>query len=504
MNSMHGLARTSVIERFENLAIETRPYINGTYVTPLKSETIEKTCPANGQAIAALHACSTLDVDVAVRHANEAFQRKVWLDKSKEEKKKVLFELARLMEAEIETLAWLDTLETGRAYVNFIQDSIPKAVGALRWFAEAIDKYYEHLSSPSPRALSLISREALGVVGIITPWNDPLVVSMWKLAPALLMGNSVVLKPAEQSSYSILRVAALAKAAGIPDGVFNVLPGLGHEAGKAIAMHPEVRGVFFTGSSEVGKQIIQYAGASNMKKVGLECGGKSAFIVSDRCTALEQAAQTLARNMFYNQGQICSAPSRLLVHKDVKDRFLQLLQAELPKYQPGNPFDLATRIGALSSREQQQKVTAYIDKGIAAGYRKLTPEPQDIPCSDGCYVAPTVFVDVPVDAALAQEEIFGPVLVTHAVDDMVEAIRIANGTRYGLAASIWSNDLDEALACAKALQAGIVHINSYGDDDNTAPFGGVKESGIGRDKSVFAFEDYSTLKTTWIRLNGSI
>lgn len=497
---MSGLEPTSVSQLFGKITIENRPFINGAYCLPDAGGKIEKTCPANGKRIPALHACDETDVDNAVRHADNAYQSKVWRSLSKQAKQDVMYRLAELIEAEAETLAYLDTLETGRAYANFTLDSIPKAVKALRWFAEGVDKYYEHLGRSSASELAMVTREPLGTVGIITPWNDPLVVSMWKLAPALLMGNSVILKPAEQSSYSMIRIAALAKDAGIPDGVLNVLPGLGHVAGRAIAMHMDVRGIFFTGSSSIGKEIVRCTGASNMKKVGLECGGKSAFLVSDQCSDLTAAARVLAENMFYNQGQICSAPSRAILHKDIEAEFIHLLLAELPKYQPGNPFDPTTRIGAISSYSQFQKIAGYIARGVRAKLDKITGDLISPPCMNGYYLAPTVFRNVPPECELACEEIFGPVLVTHTVTDMQSAISIANGSTYGLAASIWSNNIDEALQCASELEAGIVHVNCYGDDDNSVPFGGIKQSGIGRDKSLSAFDEYSYAKTTWVHL----
>lgn len=493
----------SIRDKFSSLVIENRPFLNGEYVAPADARLLDKFCPADGAPVTPLYACSANVVDQAVAHAARTYRAGVWRKKSTAEKKAVLFELARLMEQDIETLAYLDTLETGRPYANFIEDSIPKAINALRWFAEAVDKLFEHCASTAASNLSIITHEPLGVVGIISPWNDPLVIAMWKITPALLMGNSVVFKPAEQSSFSALRLASLAKQAGVPDGVLNVVTGLGEEAGKALALHGDVRGIFFTGSSEVGKLILRYAGESNMKKVGLECGGKSAFIVSEKCGQLENAARTLARSMFYNQGQICSAPSRLLVQRSVRDVFLDVLSRELENFVPGDPFAPDTQVGAVVSKAQYERIHHYINSGVRDGLAMQSPGlPSAIAGSGGYYVAPTVFTDVPPGHPLAQEEIFGPVLVCSAFDTLQEALELANGTRFGLAAAIWSDSLDEALLCSRELEAGIVHVNSYGDDDMTAPFGGIKESGLGKDKSLFAFDDYSTLKTTWIKLSG--
>lgn len=486
---------------YDEVTIETRPFIDGQFQAATGG-TIPKVSPIDGKPIPDLSACAEAEVDAAVACAQRAWSAGTWRFLPREEKKKRLLRLADLMEQEKPLLAYLDTLETGRACRNFLQDSIPKALQALRWFAEAVDKLQDHASRSSLHAHALMTRESLGVVGIITPWNDPLVVSMWKIAPALLMGNSVLVKPAEQSSYSILKIAELAQQAGIPDGVLNVLPGYGPVTGQAIALHSEIRGIFFTGSSEVGKLIVQAAGQSNMKKVGLECGGKSAFVVTEHCGDLQTAAKSLARSLFYNQGQICSAPSRAILHTRIADQFLVYLSEAMASFVPQDPWDINTQVGAVSSKAQFDQVNEYIRQGDAAGYVKLESQMPFPPYAGGFYIPPVVFCDVPPASVLAQEEIFGPVLVTHRYETLENAIGIANGTRFGLAAAVWSDHLDEALGCADQLQAGIVHINSYGEDDITVPFGGIKESGIGKDKSLLAFDDYSTLKATWIAMRG--
>ena len=303
----------NIKEKVTNLKIEKRAFINGSFVESINGKTIRKISSVDGRNLSGLCACSGKDVNNAVNAAKRSFESKIWRGKTTQEKKEILFKLADLMEQSREKLAILDTIETGRAFRNYYYDSIPKAIEALRYFTESLDKYYDYAMPPKDNSFAVVTREPLGVVGIITPWNDPLVVSTWKFAPALLMGNSVVIKPAEQSSFSVLEVARLAKKAGIPDGVFNVVPGYGNIAGKALALHNDVTGIFFTGSSEVGNLILQYSGQSNMKKVGLECGGKSPFIISRNCKNLKKAAEVLANNIFYNQGQICTAPSRLLV-----------------------------------------------------------------------------------------------------------------------------------------------------------------------------------------------
>jgi acyl-CoA reductase-like NAD-dependent aldehyde dehydrogenase len=494
----------NIEEKLSSLRIEKKAFINGEYVESIDKKTITKQSSIDGRDISGLSACNEKDVTLAVDFALESYKSRIWVDKEPVEKQKILLKLADLIEENIEELALLDTLETGRSIKNYYYDSIPKAVETIRWFANAVDKVYDQAIPPRKNSFATITREPLGVVGLITPWNDPLVVAFWKITPALLMGNSVIIKPAEQSSFSILRVAQLALEAGIPKGVFNVVPGYGHEAGKALALNNNVRGIFFTGSSFVGKQILQYSGQSNMKKVGLECGGKSPFIVSNKCKDLEKASKILAKNIFYNQGQICSASSRLIIHKDIKNQFLDLLIEESKKYIPQNPLSLESEVGAIVSKAQENKIEEYISSGIASGAKIITDIINTVPNKNGSYINPVIFDNVDVNSKIVQEEIFGPILVVLTVQNIQEALKVANDSKYGLAASIWTNDYDEAYQVSRLLEAGIVHINSYGDDDNMVPFGGVKESGLGKDKSIYAFDEYSNLKTIWMNFESNI
>lgn len=488
----------NIEKMIDKLNIETKPFINGNYVDSINRKMIIKKSSIDGRKLPSLNACNEEDINIAVNVSLKTFKSRIWVDKEPKEKKEIILKLATLVEENIEELALLDTLETGRSLKNHYYDSIPKAVESMRWFAEAIDKVYDTSISQRKNSFATICREPLGVVGIITPWNDPLVVSFWKLTPALLMGNSVVLKPAEQSSFSILKIAKLALEAGIPKGVFNVVTGYGDEAGKALALHNDVRGIFFTGSTLIGKKILKYSGQSNMKRVGLECGGKSPFIVSNKCNNLEEAAKTLAKNVFYNQGQICSAPSRLLIDKDIKEEFLKLLVKESEKYIPKNPLSLDSEVGAMVSETQKKRVEEYIKSGVESCAKIITTIEEISPVIGGAYISPTIFDDVDLNSRIVKEEIFGPVLVVIGVNNIKEALEIANSSKYGLAAAIWTNDYDEAYQVSRLLEAGIVHINSYGDDDNMIPFGGVKESGLGKDKSIYAFDEYSNLKTTWM------
>ena len=479
--------------------MEKRAYINGKYVESKSRKTIEKYSSFNGMDLSGISACGKDDVEDTVKCAKNAFELGIWRKKTPEEKKNIMLKFADMLECCREELAILDTIETSRAYQNYYYDSIPKAIGAIRYFAEGIDKYYDSAIPPREDAFATVTRCPLGVVGIITPWNDPMVVAAWKFAPALLMGNSVIIKPAEQSSLSMIRVAEIASEAGIPKGVFNVLPGFGEEAGKALALHKEVQGIFFTGSSEVGRQIVQYSGMSNMKKVGLECGGKSPFIVSKNCGDLKEAAKVLAENVFYNQGQICSAPSRVIIEKLVRDEFMELLKKESEKFVPGNPYEIRNNVGCIVSKNQYEKVKTYIELAKRNGaiiYQAKTVKEKPI---NACCIQPTIISGVENSDKVARDEIFGPVVVLLEAENIQEAIKMANDTPYGLSGAIFTDDLNEAYYAAKGIESGLVHINSYGEDDNMAPFGGFKESGLGKDKSLWAFDEYSQQKTVWMK-----
>jgi len=379
---------------------------------------------------------------------------------------------------------------------------VPSSARTIAWYAEAVDKIYGEVAPAPLSALALVTREPVGVVGAIVPWNYPLLMTAWKLGPALAAGNSVVLKPSEKSPLSALRLAELALDAGLPPGVFNVVPGYGHEAGEALALHMDVDAIGFTGSTRVGRKMLEYAGRSNLKRVYNELGGKSAFVVFDDFDDVARAARTVAGSMFFNQGESCNAPSRLLVHESIADDFARRVAAEAPKYRPANPLDADTVMGALVDEGQLQTVMGYIDAGVTEGAAVLAGGTQARADSGGYYVEPTVFDGVRNDMRIAREEIFGPVLAILRFRDEAEAIRIANDTSYGLQASVWSSHLDRAHRVARALRAGTVHVNQYDEDDITVPFGGFKQSGNGRDKSLHAFEKYTELKTTWLRINA--
>jgi len=412
----------------------------------------------------------------------------------------VLIRFADLLEAHREELALLETLDMGKPIGDSLAVDIPGAARALRWSGEAIDKIYDEVAATPHDQLGLVTREPVGVVAAIVPWNFPLMMACWKLGPALATGNSVVLKPSEKSPLTAIRIAQLAIDAGIPAGVLNVLPGYGHTVGKALALHMDVDTLVFTGSTRVAKQLMIYAGESNMKRVWLEAGGKSPNIVFADAPDLQAAAQAAAGAIAFNQGEVCTAGSRLLVERSIRERFLPMVVEALKGWKPGNPLDPATNVGALVDTQQLNTVLGYIDAGREAGAQVLIGGQRTLEETGGLYVEPTIFDGVDNAMKIAQEEIFGPVLSVITFDSAEEAVAIANDTPYGLAAAVWTADLSKAHRTARALRAGSVWVNQYDGGDMTAPFGGFKQSGNGRDKSLHAFDKYTELKATWIQL----
>jgi len=475
-------------------------FINGRRVPAQDGATFSSLSPIDGRVLAAVAAGDAPDIDAAVAAARSGFERGDWSRQSPAARKRVLQKFADLVEGARDELALLETLDMGKPISDSLRVDVPATARCLRWYGEAIDKVYGEIAPTAPDTLALVTREPVGVVGAIVPWNFPMIMAAWKIAPVLASGNSLVLKPSEKSPLSALRLAELAVEAGIPPGVFSVVPGFGHTAGKALALHPLVDAIAFTGSTATGKQVMEYAAQSNLKRVSLECGGKSPNIVMADYPDLKRAAQAAAAAIFFNQGEMCSAGSRLLVQEGIREELLAEITALASGYQPGDPLDPATQLGAMVDETQTRRVLEYIAAGREGGARLVFGGQRVRADSGGCYLEPTVFDGVRPSMRIAREEIFGPVLATLSFRDLEEAIRIGNDVEYGLAAAIWTRDITVAHRAARALRAGTVYINCYDADDLTVPFGGVKQSGSGRDKSLHAFDKYTELKTIWIDL----
>lgn len=488
--------------RAAGLQFRNQAFIGGRYVDAASGETFDCISPVDGRVLTQVAACGTEDVDRAVKAARAAFESGTWRDMAPARRKAKLLKFAELIKAHHDELALLETLDMGKPIGDSHAIDVPATVNCIRWYAEAADKIYDEVAPTDPKILAMIRREPVGVVAAIVPWNFPMIMAAWKIGPALASGNSLILKPAEQSSLSAIRIAELAAEAGIPEGVFQVVPGLGEQAGKALGLHEDVDAIAFTGSGEVGKLLLQYSGQSNMKRVALECGGKTPHIVLADTSDLDQAAEAAAWGIFFNQGEVCNAGSRLLVQESIKDALMEKLLNISRSIKVGNPLDPKTKMGAIVDRDQMDKVLRYIGIGQQEGAQLVLGGQQVQTAEGGYYVEPTVFDRVDNKMTIAREEIFGPVLSTLTFKDAEEGLKIANDTVYGLAAAVWTKNIDTAHKMARGLRAGSVWVNCFDGGDITTPFGGYKQSGFGRDKSLHAFDKYTELKTVWIELGG--
>jgi acyl-CoA reductase-like NAD-dependent aldehyde dehydrogenase len=489
--------------RAAELRIDGRIVIDGQRRAAASGASFDDISPINGRVLGSVARGDKADIDAAVASARAAFDDARWAGQPPAVRKKLMQRWAEKILAAREELALLETLDMGKPIQYSLSVDVPSCARCIAWYAEAVDKIYDEIAPTASSALALITREPMGVVGAIVPWNYPLIMAAWKLGPALAAGNSVVLKPSEKSPLSALRLAELAVEAGIPPGVFNVVPGFGHEAGEALALHMDVDAIGFTGSTRTGRRMLDYAGRSNLKRVYNELGGKSAFLVFDDFADVERAAKTVAGSVFFNQGESCNAPTRVLVHESVAEAFVATVQAEAANYPPADPLDTGTVMGALVDETQTKTVLGYIEAGQAEGARLVAGGRRVLTETGGCYVEPTVFDGVANGMKIAREEIFGPVLGVIRFKTEAEAVQLANNSAYGLQASVWSDNINRAHRVARALRAGTVHVNQYDEDDITVPFGGYKQSGNGRDKSLHAFDKYTELKTTWIRIDAA-
>jgi 4-(gamma-glutamylamino)butanal dehydrogenase len=491
----------SHIDALRNAAIAPRGlFIGGKWVSAEAGTIIESLSPLNGRKIADISEAGGGDVDRAVRAARASFEKGVWSKASPAERKKVLLKIAELIDKHALELAVLGVRDNGTEISMALKAEPGSAAATFRYYAEAIDKVSGEIAPTAESVLGLVHREPIGVIGAIVPWNFPLMIGAWKLAPALAAGNSVVLKPAELASLSWLRLAELCAEAGLPDGVFNVVTGRGSVTGEALALHMDVDVLAFTGSGVTGRRLLQYAAQSNLKRVYLELGGKSPNIVFADAPNLDQAAKVSAAGIFRNAGQVCVAGSRLLVEKSIHKEFAAKVAGLAAKMKVGDPLDLKIESGAVTSLDQLKKNLEHVTTAVKQGATLTTGGRRVHEDTGGYYMSPAVLDDVRPDMKIAQEEVFGPVLAILPFEDETDALRIANGTQYGLASAVWTSNLSRAHRMVKSINAGVVHVNTYGGADGTVPLGGHKQSGNGYDKSLHALDKYQNLKTAWIQL----
>ncbi|MBA2700319.1 MAG: aldehyde dehydrogenase, partial [Chloroflexi bacterium] len=460
-------------------AFRTQAFIGGRFVDALDGRTYVTENPATGQPLAEIAQADRADVDRAVAAARAAADGGTWSDMHPGDRKRILIRFADLIDDHTEELALTESLDAGKPLSDTRSLDLPETAGCIRWHAEAIDKLYDQVAPVGPGKVAMIVREPIGVVGAIVPWNYPAQMAAWKLGPALATGNTIVIKPAQQTSLSLLRLAELGTEAGLPAGVLNVLPGPGTTVGVAIARHPDIDAVAFTGSTEVGRTLLHHSADSNLKRVVLELGGKSPQIVMADAADLDRVAEQVASAIFWNMGENCSAGSRLIVHRSVKKDLLERLLAETRKWVVGDPLDGATRIGPMITRSHLERVLSYIRAGTEEGARLVTGGHRVLEESGGYFVEPTIFDGVRNDMRIAREEIFGPVLCVIEFETETEAIALANDTPYGLAASLYTENVNVAHRMARAIKAGMIGVNAYAEGDMTTPFGGFKQSGFG-------------------------
>jgi 4-(gamma-glutamylamino)butanal dehydrogenase len=475
-------------------------FIDGKTVGGASGEQLDVLSPINGEVLTTIARGNKEDVTRAVAAARAAFEARHWAGMAPAARKAVLMRLADLIDKNAVELAVLGVRDNGCEIGTAMMGESGSSAGTFRYYAEAIDKVYGQISNTADDVLALVHHEPVGVVGAILPWNFPLMIGAWKIAPALAMGNSIVVKPSEAASLTILRLAELAAEAGVPDGVINVVTGKGTEVGQELAMSMDVDVLVFTGSGAVGRQLLEYSARSNLKRCFLELGGKSANIVFDDVADLDQAATVSTGGMFRNSGQVCVAGSRLLVQRSIHDRFLDAICENTRNLTVGDPLVLTSDLGAVNSLAQLEKNLGFVETALSEGADCALGGARILEETGGYYMQPTVMTGVGRDAALSQQEVFGPVLAVTPFDTEEEAIALANSTVYGLAAGLWTSNLSRAHRMVAAIRAGLIHVNTYGGSDNTVPLGGIGQSGNGHDKSLHAFEKYINLKTAWIKL----
>ncbi|ODT12985.1 MAG: aldehyde dehydrogenase [Mesorhizobium sp. 65-26] len=475
-------------------------FIAGRWRPAAAGEEIDVISPIDGKPFARIARAGRDDVDAAVTAARKAYEGGSWSRMAPAGRKKIMLRIADLIEARALELAVLGVRDNGTEIGMALKAEPGSAAATFRYYAEAIDKVYGEIAPTADTVLGLIHREAVGVVGAIVPWNMPLMIGAWKLAPALAAGNSVVLKPAEAASLSLLQLAAICAEAGLPEGVLNVVTGSGSQVGEAIATHMDVDVLAFTGSNAVGRRLLEYSARSNLKRVYLELGGKSPNIVFADAPDLDRVAKVSANGIFRNSGQVCVAGSRLLVQRSIHDELVERLAHVAGALKVGDPLDLASDVGAIASAAQLAGNLRFARQAEDEGARLVSGGERILEETGGFYQRPAIFDRVSQEMTLAREEVFGPLLAVIAFDEEADAVRLANATEYGLASAVWTSSLSTAHRMVRAVRAGIVHVNTYGGSDLTVPLGGHRQSGNGHDKSLHALEKYTALKTAWIQL----
>ena len=474
--------------------------IDGKFQPSVSGEELTILSPIDGSELTTIAGGGQADVDAAVSAARRSFESGVWSKSSPANRKKVLTRLAELIEQHALQMAVLGVRDNGTEIRMAMRGEPGSAATTFRFYAEAIDKVAGEVASTAPEFFGMAQREAVGVVGVIVPWNFPLMIGAGKLGPALAVGNSVVIKPAESASLSILRLAELALEAGLPAGVLNVVTGRGSVTGEALALHMDVDVLAFTGSGTIGRRLLEYSARSNIKRVFLELGGKSPNIVFADTADIDAAVKGSVNGMFRNSGQVCVAGSRLLVEKSIADEFVAKLVPATNALEVGDPLNLDSDVGAISNEEQLHKDLEYVEIArnegatLAAGGQRILED------TGGYYMQPTVFTGVESQMTIAQEEVFGPVLSVIEFDDAEDAVRIANSTPYGLAAGVWTSNLTTAHKMVREIRSGVVHVNCYGGAPMSLPLGGMKQSGNGYDRSLHALDKFTNLKTAWFSL----
>lgn len=488
------------IDQLRTLSVSPQSlFIDGAWRLPASGASMDVITPIDGSRLTTIADAGTEDIDLAVKAARRAFEKGSWSKAAPAERKKVLLKVAELIERNALELAVLGVRDNGTEISMALKAEPGSAATTFRYYAEAIDKVYGEIAPTAENVLGLVHREPIGVVAAIVPWNFPMMIGAWKIAPALAAGNSVVLKPAEGASLTLLRLVEICAEAGLPEGVLNVVTGRGAVSGEALGLHMDIDVLAFTGSGPVGRRLLEYSARSNLKRVYLELGGKSPNIVFADAPDLDQAAKVSAYGIFRNSGQVCVAGSRLLVEKSIHEAFSEKVARIASAIKVGDPLQLSTDAGAISSEIQLKKDLGYVGQALSEGAILRAGGSRVLEETGGYYMQPTVF-DVSPSMTLAQEEVFGPILSIIPFEIEPEALQIANASEYGLASAVWTSNLSRAHRMVRGIRAGVVHVNTYGGADNSVPLGGVKQSGNGHDKSLHALDKYVDLKTAWIQL----